>query len=151
MHPSHEDQLLRLKKVEGQVRGIQTMIEERRYCMDLLSQIRAVSGALRKIESGILKSHLQHCVNDAITSKDIKNSELILVNNGSNDNTKNIIQKHANENQKIKLVDIEKNIGFGNGIWEGFPGHFLTKNERLQKKLPHMKHLCCLYTKRCSK
>ena len=51
---------------------------------------------------------------------EIKNSELILVNNGSNDNTKNIIQKHANENQKIKLVDIEKNIGFGNGIWEGF-------------------------------
>ena len=76
MHPSHEDQLLRLKKVEGQVRGIQTMIEERRYCMDLLSQIRAVSGALRKIESGILKSHLQHCVNDAITSKNIKNAEL---------------------------------------------------------------------------
>tara|TARA_B100000945_G_scaffold81817_1_gene63092 strand:+ start:3077 stop:3346 length:270 start_codon:yes stop_codon:yes gene_type:complete len=76
MHPSHENQLLRLKKVEGQVRGIQTMIEERRYCMDLLSQIRAVSGALRKIESGILKSHLQHCVNDAITSKDITNSEL---------------------------------------------------------------------------
>ncbi len=69
MHPSHEDQLIRLKKVEGQIRGIQTMIEERRYCMDLLSQIRAVTGALRKIESGILESHLQHCVNDAITSK----------------------------------------------------------------------------------
>ena len=68
MHPSHENQLDRLKKVEGQVRGIQTMIEERRYCMDLLSQIRAVTGAMRKIESGILSSHLQHCVNDAITS-----------------------------------------------------------------------------------
>ena len=54
MHPSHENQLVRLKKVEGQVRGIQTMIEERRYCMDLLSQIRAVTGAMRKIESGIL-------------------------------------------------------------------------------------------------
>ncbi|GIT72747.1 MAG: hypothetical protein Ct9H300mP28_25610 [Pseudomonadota bacterium] len=52
---------MRLKKVEGQGRGIQTMIEERRYCMDLLSQIRAVTGALRKIESGILESHLKHC------------------------------------------------------------------------------------------
>ena len=72
MHPSHENQLVRLKKVEGQVRGIQTMIEERRYCMDLLSQIRAVTGAMRKIESGILTSHLQHCVNDAITSKSQK-------------------------------------------------------------------------------
>lgn len=50
---------------------------------------------------------------------EIKNSELILVNNGSNDSTKNIIQKHADKNQKIKLVNIQKNIGFGNGIWEG--------------------------------
>ena len=69
MHPSHENQLVRLKKVEGQVRGIQTMIEERRYCMDLLSQTRAVTGAMRKIESGILESHLKHCVNDTISSK----------------------------------------------------------------------------------
>ena len=69
MNPSHENQLVRLKKVEGQVRGIQTMIEERRYCMDLLSQTRAVTGAMRKIESGILESHLKHCVNDAISSK----------------------------------------------------------------------------------
>jgi glycosyltransferase involved in cell wall biosynthesis len=49
----------------------------------------------------------------------IQNSELILVNNGSVDDTKKIIQEHINKNQKIKLVDIEKNIGFGNGIWEG--------------------------------
>ena len=68
MHPSHDNQLVRLKKVEGQIRGIQTMIEERRYCMDLLSQIRAVTGAMKKIESGILESHLSHCVNDTITS-----------------------------------------------------------------------------------
>ncbi len=79
MHPSHEDQLLRLRKVEGQVRGIQNMIQERRYCMDLLSQIKAVTGALLKIESGILKTHLQHCVNDAIKSKNKKNAELKII------------------------------------------------------------------------
>ena len=72
MYPSHENQLVRLKKVEGQIRGIQTMIDERRYCMDIMSQIRAVTGAMRKIESGILASHLQHCVNDAITSNNSK-------------------------------------------------------------------------------
>ena len=72
MHPGHENQLVRLKKVEGQIRGIQTMIDERRYCMDILSQIRAVTGAMRKIESGILASHLQYCVNDAITSNNSK-------------------------------------------------------------------------------
>ncbi|MBL4825482.1 MAG: metal-sensitive transcriptional regulator [SAR324 cluster bacterium] len=76
MHPNHDNQLVRLKKVEGQVRGIQTMIQERRYCMDLLSQIRAVTGAMRKIESGILESHLQHCVNDAISSKSKKEAEV---------------------------------------------------------------------------
>ena len=76
MHPSHEDQLVRLKKVEGQVRGIQTMIEERRYCMDLLSQTRAVTGAMRKIESGILESHLKHCVNDAISAKSSEEAAL---------------------------------------------------------------------------
>jgi len=69
LHPSHENQLLRLKKIEGQVRGIQTMIEEQRYCIEILSQIKAVTGALRKIESRILENHLQHCVSDAITSK----------------------------------------------------------------------------------
>jgi len=76
MHPNHDNQLVRLKKVEGQVRGIQTMIQERRYCMDLLSQIRAVTGAMRKIESGILESHLQHCDNDAISSKSKKEAEV---------------------------------------------------------------------------
>ena len=76
MFPSHENQLVRLKKVEGQVRGIQTMIEERRYCMDLLSQSRAVIGAMRKIETGILESHLKHCVNDAIASKSSKEAAL---------------------------------------------------------------------------
>jgi DNA-binding FrmR family transcriptional regulator len=76
MHPSHENQLVRLKKVEGQVRGIQTMIEERRYCMDLLSQTRAVTGAMHKIESGILESHLKHCVNDAISSKSSEEAAL---------------------------------------------------------------------------
>ena len=76
MNPSHENQLVRLKKVEGQVRGIQTMIEERRYCMDLLSQTRAVTGAMRKIESGILESHLKYCVNDAISSKSSEEAAL---------------------------------------------------------------------------
>ena len=76
MHPNHENQLVRLKKVEGQVRGIQTMIEEQRYCMDLLSQTRAVTGAMRKIESGILESHLKHCVNDAISSNSSEEAAL---------------------------------------------------------------------------
>ena len=76
MHQTHTDQLVRLKKVEGQVRGVQKMIEEKRYCMDILSQVRAVTGAMRQIESGILESHLQHCVRDAISAKNAEETEV---------------------------------------------------------------------------
>ena len=74
-HPSHETQLNRLRKVEGQVRGLQKMIEERRYCMDIVSQLRAVSGALKQVELGILETHLQHCVQDALNSNDASEAE----------------------------------------------------------------------------
>ena len=74
-HPAHDQQVVRLKKIEGQVRGLQKMIEERRYCMDLISQIRAVSGALKQVELGILETHLQHCVYNALSVKDASEAE----------------------------------------------------------------------------
>ncbi len=67
-HPDHHPQLNRLRRVEGQLRGIQKMVEERRYCMDIIAQIRAASGALRQVELGILQAHLNHCVRDALGS-----------------------------------------------------------------------------------
>lgn len=75
-HPEHENQLIRLKKVEGQVRGLQKMIEERRYCMDIVSQIRAVTGALRKVELGVLETHLHHCVHNALATHDSRDAEI---------------------------------------------------------------------------
>ena len=74
-HPSHELQISRLRKIEGQVRGLQKMIDDRRYCMDIVSQIRAVSGALKQVELVILETHLQHCVQDALKSKDSSEAE----------------------------------------------------------------------------
>ena len=59
-HHVYDQQLLRLRKIEGQVRGLQKMIEERRYCMDIVSQLRAAAGALKQVELDILESHLQH-------------------------------------------------------------------------------------------
>ena len=73
-HPCHDSQVNRLRKIEGQVRGLQKMIEERRYCMDIVSQLRAVQGALKKVELGILETHLQHCVQDALNSRKSSNS-----------------------------------------------------------------------------
>ena len=60
----------RLHRIEGQVRGIAKMVEEERYCIDVLTQIRAVKAALSRVETEMLKSHLDHCIEGAIVSGD---------------------------------------------------------------------------------
>jgi len=72
----------RLKRIEGQVRGIIRMLEEDRYCIDILHQIQAIKAALARAESEILKNHAESCVTDAIEARDIdahreKISELV--------------------------------------------------------------------------
>jgi DNA-binding FrmR family transcriptional regulator len=58
----------RLNRIEGQVRGLVRMIEEDRYCIDIVTQISAVRAALRRAEEEILADHVAHCVEDAIAS-----------------------------------------------------------------------------------
>jgi CsoR family transcriptional regulator, copper-sensing transcriptional repressor len=60
--------LKRLKRIEGQVRGLARMIEDDRYCIDLVTQIGAVRAALRRAEEEILRDHVANCVEDAIES-----------------------------------------------------------------------------------
>lgn len=60
----------RLKRIEGQVRGLLRMVAEDRYCVDTLTQIRAVRAALHKVEELILRDHVSHCVVDAFASGD---------------------------------------------------------------------------------
>lgn len=60
----------RLARVEGQVRGVSAMVEADRYCIDVLTQVRAARAALAKVEQAILKDHLGHCVEHAIVSGD---------------------------------------------------------------------------------
>ncbi len=62
----------RLKRIEGQVRGVTRMLQEDRYCIDVLRQIQAVKAALRKVESEVLKQHTGHCVEHAIKSGSAK-------------------------------------------------------------------------------
>jgi DNA-binding FrmR family transcriptional regulator len=62
--------LKRLQRIEGQVRGLSRMVEEDRYCIDIVTQISAVRAALRRAEEEILRDHVAHCVEDAITSGD---------------------------------------------------------------------------------
>ena len=60
----------RLNRIEGQVRGIARMVEEDRYCIDVVTQISAVRAALKRVEEEILKDHVGHCVEGAIRSGD---------------------------------------------------------------------------------
>lgn len=60
--------LKRLQRIEGQVRGLSRMVEEDRYCIDIVTQISAVRAALRRAEEEILRDHVAHCVEDAIKS-----------------------------------------------------------------------------------
>ena len=71
MQRDDKPQLLnRLKRIEGQVRGVARMIEEDRYCIDVLTQTRAIRAALSRVETELLKGHLDHCIESAIVRGD---------------------------------------------------------------------------------
>ncbi|MDO8662952.1 MAG: metal-sensitive transcriptional regulator [Candidatus Omnitrophota bacterium] len=59
---THEEQLEYLKKIEGQVRGIQRMIDQKRYCVDIITQIHSIIGGLYRVENEVFKKHIQGCV-----------------------------------------------------------------------------------------
>ena len=60
-----DDYLKRLRRIEGQVRGLQRLVDEDTYCIDVLTQISAVTKALKSVAVGLLEEHVRHCVRDA--------------------------------------------------------------------------------------
>ncbi len=60
-----DDYLKRLRRIEGQARGLQRMVEEEKYCIDILTQVSAMTSALQSVSLGLLNDHLHHCVLDA--------------------------------------------------------------------------------------
>jgi DNA-binding FrmR family transcriptional regulator len=62
---SKDDYFKRLRRIEGQVRGLQRMVEEEKYCIDILTQVSATTKALQSVALGLLDEHLAHCVVDA--------------------------------------------------------------------------------------
>ena len=67
---SKSARLKRLSRIEGQVRGLSRMVEEDRYCIDIITQLSAVRAALRKVEEEVLRDHVAHCVEHAIAHGD---------------------------------------------------------------------------------
>ena len=82
-HPGYEgnkdDVLKRLRRIEGQARGLQRMVEEDQYCIDILTQVNSVSAALRAVGMELLDDHVRHCVRESIEqgSGDEKVEELM--------------------------------------------------------------------------
>jgi DNA-binding FrmR family transcriptional regulator len=74
----HDSALKRLKTVEGHIRGIQRMVEEDAYCIDVIRQIQAVQAALNKISSQILDEHLNSCLITAVRGEDAAERERVL-------------------------------------------------------------------------
>lgn len=81
--------LRRLKRIEGQVRGLQKMVEEDRYCADILVQLSSVHEALRAVGQGLMRNHLTHCATDAIKSGDHERAKAMY------DELVDLIYKHA--------------------------------------------------------
>ncbi len=67
---SKDDYLKRLRRVEGQVRGVQKMVESDTYCIDVLTQVSAITKALQAVSLGLLEDHVAHCVVDAARESD---------------------------------------------------------------------------------
>ena len=71
-HAPSKAVITRLRRIEGQVRGVAGMIDEGRYCIDILTQVQAIKAALKKVEDELLKNHAAHCVEEAIRDGDAK-------------------------------------------------------------------------------
>ncbi|WP_339339621.1 metal-sensitive transcriptional regulator [uncultured Oceanicoccus sp.] len=67
-HPCHKEQIASINRVEGQIRGIAKMIEEEKYCIDILNQLKAAKSAISTIEGKILKTHLKNCLRNTLNS-----------------------------------------------------------------------------------
>jgi CsoR family transcriptional regulator, copper-sensing transcriptional repressor len=63
---SKDDYLKRLRRIEGQARGLQRMVDEEAYCIDILTQVSAMTKALQSVALGLLDEHIEHCVADAV-------------------------------------------------------------------------------------
>ena len=76
-NPDHIKNLHRINRIIGQLKGVEKMIVEKKYCMDILQQTRAVSSAIKSLENNILNKHIDHCVKDAIKKNNKDKNEKI--------------------------------------------------------------------------
>jgi DNA-binding FrmR family transcriptional regulator len=78
MHPSHKEQLSRINRAVGQLEAVKRMIDKGKYCVDILSQLRAARNAIKTIELGVLETHMGACMATACRSKDEKHRNKLI-------------------------------------------------------------------------
>lgn len=88
-HHDHTQELKRLSRIKGQIEGVERMIIERRYCPDIVMQIKAARSALKSLEVSVIEGHMKSCVKSAVASKDNavvqdKIEEILLMLKGAN-------------------------------------------------------------------
>ena len=71
-HPSHKEHLSSIKRIEGQIRGIAKMIEDEKYCIDILNQLKAAKNSLTTVEGKILKTHIEDCVKESLSGHEFE-------------------------------------------------------------------------------
>ena len=74
-HPDHSSEFSRLNRMSGQIDGIKKMIEDRRYCVEILTQLKAVQSAAKAVEVNILKRHIESCVKDTFVANNASDRE----------------------------------------------------------------------------
>lgn len=74
-HPDHSAVLNRLRRAQGQLSGIEKMIRDRRYCLDILTQLKATGAAIHSVELSVFETHLRNCVREAVESKNPRDLE----------------------------------------------------------------------------
>jgi DNA-binding FrmR family transcriptional regulator len=74
---AREDYLRRLRRIEGQVRGLQAMVDDDAYCIDVLTQIASVTKALQSVGLGLLDEHIRHCVRDAASADEAEGDDRV--------------------------------------------------------------------------
>lgn len=72
---NHTEDLVRLKRIRGQIEGVERMIEAGRYCVDIVNQMRSIMAALRSAEGLVMERHIRHCVKDAVSASDKRLTE----------------------------------------------------------------------------
>jgi len=72
---THSENLMALRRIEGQIKGIQKMIDEKKYCIDIATQIHACIGALSRVAEKVLEKHMEYCVVDALRGKSEKDKQ----------------------------------------------------------------------------